>query len=637
MFQDRRSYPRHKAMLSLKVLFGDAELNCVAIDVSPTGAFFVARNSPPIDTTVDIIVRPTGVKIPPVRLNAQIVRVNAVGGGSQPGFAVRFLTAHGDSGRGPIFHVLRHVLQLTEISPEHLPDDSVIVFRFPEIGEQMNLQSARRRRSVTNADSGPRLTGRPLTPIEDAMPRDRRGKPMKSPASPPPSRRDDPRHRPSDPRLRRSSELSRPRAGDTSHGESTELPTAPQIAREPTELPAPPMPTSAAHRAAGAQTTGRRVSAAQYNAFSHARPTRPDGDSGIFLPPGSAQPGSAQPGSAQPGSAHSVSAQPTGHPAARPPAIQPTPAFSANPTFAPKPALSSNSDKAPSAPSATTRLPPTIAAAKRPAAEASFDLEQPEVSRSFGGKRPETSRIVAPFTNQSSPTTRRRSTASSWSVYEPDTQQRSSARRTSEAVIQDDPFATGARKMAARFREKAEQERDQRRSDREHERELLRAKLDLRRRETGPSGATFGVDGDGGERSMIFARNGATSSIGGPMLTGMSASPGLPENTTVAVQTPVTYELDGRFVPGMLVSAAPLALEIHSTDQVPQLDQALIVNLPVRHEDRWRTIFLVGKLLRLPERRDGGQSFVLHIERVQEGEIAGAYNRFLTSDHASSP
>ena len=619
MFEDRRTYPRRKAMLSFKVLFGAAELSCVTTDISPSGAFFAARNSPPIGEEIGIDVRPTGVKIPPVHVKAEVVRVNPLGSGLQPGFAVRFLSAHSDAGGASIYHVLRRVLHVLDIAPDDLPESGVVVFRFPEGGEPLDLQSARIRRPVTTTGSGARLTGRPLRPIQDAMPRDRRGQRVRSSRSSMKLGSEASRWATTDepstvqtPPPRALSSHDRPEFGlNPGRGRASQQMEA--VANEPEPAPSGRSRASDAGMFSAAAPTGgaaRVISAEPSNAFAGARPRAAAADSGIFSPPGSTP--------------HFAPA-----PAPTPPALDRPPLSAhASRTSAERPHASG--PPTPSrAPHASESGPP-----RRPAADATFHLDDRDDSGFFDQPRPETSRIVAPFSNQSSSHTRRKSQASQWSVYESGIQERVTARRVSDVIIQDDPFATGARKVAARFREKAEQERDSRREQREREREQLRAKLAKRQRNPRPGSGAFSVDGDGGERSMIFARSGQNSTIGGPMLTGMTASPALPENATVAVQAPVTYELDGRFVPGTMVSAAPLAVEIHSTDQVPQLDQKLVLNMAVHDDQRWRTIYLMGKLLRVPERRGGGQSFVLHIERVHEGKLPGAYNRFLTSAHA---
>lgn len=617
MFQDRRSYARRKEMLSFKVHFGDAELSCLTTDISPTGAFFAARNSPPIGEEISVDVRPTGVKIPPVRLKARVVRVNPLGGALQPGFAVCFVSAQSDVGGASIYHVLRRVLQLPDIAPDDLPKNGVVIFRFPEVGEQFDLQSARAPRPVTTVGSGTRLTGRPPRPIQDAMPRDRRGFLGQSGNSRSP--------RPSEPSRWATTEEApklssvAPRGGSAAahpdfgvplgrihDGRQTrpvsEESTARLGSRRASVVPqAMPShnPTAKPHPGAA-----RAIIAEPSNAFADARPVVA-ADSGIFSPPG----GGAPPSQSQ----FTPNA----------PLLERTAKVAPERTSAPR------DQPAPPPPRSMPDLD------RRLSSEASFRVEDDEHSGFFRGGRPETSRIVAPFSNQATAQSRHRTENSTWSVYESDINARVSARRTSDVIIQDDPFAAGARKAAAKYREKAEKERGVRREQREREREQLRTKLADRNARLHSGG--FSVDGDGDERSMIFARSGQASTIGGPMLTGMGASPALPENATVAVQTPVTYELDGRFVAGTMVSAAPLAVEIHSVDQVPQLDQRLVLNMPIRGEQRWHTIYLMGKLLRVPEHHDGGQSFVLHIERVQEGELTGAYNRFLTQAHVEGP
>ncbi len=138
------------------------------------------------------------------------------------------------------------------------------------------------------------------------------------------------------------------------------------------------------------------------------------------------------------------------------------------------------------------------------------------------------------------------------------------------------------------------------------------------------------------ERSLIFSGGGAMSTIGGRSISDVKTADGEPdEQGSVEVDVPITYEIDSRFVVGRMVAAAPLAVEIETNDQAPQLEQQLIVNMPVEVENAWGTVYLVGKLLRVPEERGEEQVFVLHIERVLEGKHQGSYGRFLASSHGA--
>lgn len=596
MFHDRRIYPRRMAMLSFKVHFGEAELSCVTTDISATGAFFAARNSPPVGTQLEIAVRPTGLKIPPVLVVAEVVRVNEIGGGRQPGFAVRFLSAHSDAGGQPVYHVLRTVLRVPGIAPEHLPRVGAVTFLFPESGEPIELESAMSSRA-SSAGSGSRLTGRPENPIQDAMPRQRRGSRVRPPEQLSRESTGEPVNptigAAQRPKERRFSTSDKPAfAAKAPSTPAAGSPTPPSVQPPPHRRGSATRPNPATITAQ-TPTAARRMSAVQSNPFTVARPSQAALDSGVFQPPSAS--------------------------AAR---------SSAMPVFAVKPQVAIAGEPEVDLDAVDERTPVST--------ESSFDLRQPEESRVFAGKKPETSRIISPFSQPTSQSNRRKSTASSWSSYESGGQPRTSGRRNSQVIVQDDPFATGARKVAAKYHKLEEQAREKRRQEREVEREKMRVASNGRRRDSGGLSTAFNAESGEQEHSMIFARGGQNSTIGGPILTGVSSSPALPENATVEVQLPVTYELDGRFVPGTVVTAAPLALQIHTLDVVPQLDQRLMVNFPVQVEGSWVTIFLNGKLLRVPDRRDSGQVFVLHIERVSEGQNKGAYNNFLVAAHAES-
>jgi hypothetical protein len=158
------------------------------------------------------------------------------------------------------------------------------------------------------------------------------------------------------------------------------------------------------------------------------------------------------------------------------------------------------------------------------------------------------------------------------------------------------------------------------------------------RRPTRPpaSARKSGRDSPFQERSLIFGGGGSISTIGQRPISDVAPPEGDEgEQGIVAVDVPVTYELDSRFVVGRIVAAAPLAVEIETSEQAPQLEQQVTVNMPVEVEQEWATVYLMGKLLRVPEERGDERIFVLHIERVVEGKYEGAYGRFLAATHGA--
>ena len=140
-----------------------------------------------------------------------------------------------------------------------------------------------------------------------------------------------------------------------------------------------------------------------------------------------------------------------------------------------------------------------------------------------------------------------------------------------------------------------------------------------------------------GERSQIFGKAARLSSLGGRSMntTIRGGAEGDVENSSVKVDVPITYELDNHFIPARIIQASPLALEVIAEGQVPKLDQNLVINMPVQIDGIYRTINLMGKLLRVPEAKDDDMTFVFHIERVHEGEHSGAFTGFIADQQNS--
>ena len=92
---------------------------------------------------------------------------------------------------------------------------------------------------------------------------------------------------------------------------------------------------------------------------------------------------------------------------------------------------------------------------------------------------------------------------------------------------------------------------------------------------------------------------------------------------------PVTFLRHNRFVPAELVGLAEQLAALVTTDDAPDLDEPLTIHLPVRLDDQWRTVLLLGKLLQVATETAEGKRFVMHIERVEEGRFKGAFRAFL--------
>ena len=134
MFQDSRTYPRRKESVTVRLVLADGEMQGVTTDIGPTGAFFAGTKNARVDDEIDVLVRPAGVRIAPVRLRAQVVRVVQPGGPLPPGMAVRWLWALSEVGSEPVFNVLRQVLHIVGISPASLASGRRVRFDFLPVG-----------------------------------------------------------------------------------------------------------------------------------------------------------------------------------------------------------------------------------------------------------------------------------------------------------------------------------------------------------------------------------------------------------------------------------------------------------------------------------------------------------------------
>ncbi|MEY3011710.1 MAG: hypothetical protein RIT45_445 [Pseudomonadota bacterium] len=544
MFEDRRTYPRRKETVTFRVALSDGEITAVTTDIGPTGAFFAGARSAPVGTEIDVLVRPVGSKIAPVRLRAEVVRVVPVGSPTPPGFAVRWLWAWSEAGSEPIYHVLRKVLRIIGVTPERLAVGRKVRFDFPGVGETFNFGA------VTGAD-GPRV----------------------GISSPPGVIREEvlgPRTRTSSTRMTPS--LYRRAAPSGSAGTSHEpTPVDPPriggvIAGDATELDDFSEQTPPSFQAAHADDTA-------FSAPPDMKAVEP-----VVLPV----------------DGHGVRRERSG-------------------------AWSTYSRSASRSPGRRQTSDVMQAEDLRPAAgrRISEVIEAVEARRSGSGhfdpgnsaNRSDVFEPPAPGQPSKGPIP---------VTAEGTAQVRRTSRRpnsTSHAAADLRPLAD-IRHMPSGGEELG--------------RHTASGKLSAVGARRGSSGVSMG-DSPFLERSQIFGRSGQLDTGIGIDVSGVHSSVHGP----VEIDLPVTFEHDGRFIPGRLCSAASLAVEIECR-VAPPPEMRLVLNMPVEVEGIWRTIYLHGKLLATPEERDGQMAFVVALERVQEGEFTGAYSRFLTEAQAES-
>ncbi|MBI5610845.1 MAG: hypothetical protein HY902_18345 [Deltaproteobacteria bacterium] len=97
----------------------------------------------------------------------------------------------------------------------------------------------------------------------------------------------------------------------------------------------------------------------------------------------------------------------------------------------------------------------------------------------------------------------------------------------------------------------------------------------------------------------------------------------------VRVDHPIAYERRERVFRGRAVSIGPQAIAVVTHEEQPQLDEWVVVHLPLGTREQPFTIYLCGKLLQVTTETELGPRFVMHIERVEEGRYPGSFQRFL--------
>lgn len=97
----------------------------------------------------------------------------------------------------------------------------------------------------------------------------------------------------------------------------------------------------------------------------------------------------------------------------------------------------------------------------------------------------------------------------------------------------------------------------------------------------------------------------------------------------VAATVPVTYDHQGKMGRGVVVAVSAQVVAVVTNDSAPNLDDAVVLHMPIRDRSGPVTVHLCGKLLQVCTETEQGPRFVLHIERVEEGLTKGAFVRLL--------
>ena len=557
MFEDRRVHPRQKESIALRVALPEGEVSLVTTDLGPTGAFFAGVRKVAPGTMIDVLVRPQGFKIAPVRLHAEIVRVVAPGGPHPPGFAVRWIWALSEAGVEPIYQVLRKVLHIIGLREEHLDGGRKVRFDFPPVGGHFafrpSLAVPAKPDLSSTRDGGIReevVSGSRVRSTASWSPtRSDRSSSSTIPASSP---------RPPMPRVEPEPPAASVRTVAPSHGQAgtdaeldlaalhddtpiggTELP----MINESSNILTNPMLRAERQRSGGWSTWKRS------DAVSVARRTSDVIVQDDFRPIG-------------------------------------------------------------------RRVSEVVENAATAAQRSGSDHFDPASQHGHSGAFDDINPPVRPHSAVFDAVTRRDATRLAADV--PDM---TAIRRSGVGLAQDDVVAPRPARAASGAHP-----------------DTGRTRSDTGRMQRVPSsvGDARGGPGDESpffERSQIFGRGGhLTTNIG---LDTRSHVSGL--HVPVEMDLPVTFEHDNRFVPARMVGAASLAVELVMVDSPPDVDERLVVNVPVDVEGRWRTIQLHGKLLRAPTlREDGSLAVVVALERVQEGEFVGSYARLLQDAHAEA-
>ncbi len=548
----------------MRVTLPEGEVSLVTSDISPIGAFFVGVRRLEPGALIDVLVRPAGLKIAPVRLHSEVVRVVQTGGSLPPGFAVRWIWALSEAGAEPIFQVLYKVLHVPGVREEFLQPGRRVRFDFPAVGARFEF------RNVTAPSSAAELPSASL-----------RGSEFREEVVS------------SGTRVHQARTLRPwPRPGEPSGSSGAAIPKP--VTSVPASSLAAPTTRGAnvGHAAKASVEFGTDMEFAAAEAQDKTPPNGVDFDiiggtvrAGDGVAATKAQPDSS--GAQVRSGGWSTWRRTSDYDESRRSSD-----ISVSDDLRPV-------GRRPSQVRADQLGQPGNDAAqrsRRSGAEPGVFLDESSIARQpsavFDAVPKSNRTSVAPQREEIGPAPRPRSDASQ------------SVPRPSAAV---GGASNSLRTQSGRFQGAPPAENSRRGSD------------------TGISPFL--------ERSQIFGRAGQLTSNFGIDSRSNQGS----QQAPVIFDLPVTYEYDGRLVPGRLISAASHAVEISTRDTMPSLDERMVVNLPVEVKGCWRTVSIHGKMLKnLALREDGAQAMIVAIERLQEGSHAGAYARMLRDVQAEA-
>lgn len=99
----------------------------------------------------------------------------------------------------------------------------------------------------------------------------------------------------------------------------------------------------------------------------------------------------------------------------------------------------------------------------------------------------------------------------------------------------------------------------------------------------------------------------------------------------VAATIPVSFDYLGQSGRGLVISMSMQAVAVVTNGEAPELDVPVVLHLPLVDKGAPMIVHLCGKLLQIMTETDQGPRFVLHIERIEEGQNKGAYERALAA------
>lgn len=579
MQEDRRKHPRFPVLIRCTLVTARDRRDAVCTQIGPAGAFLTGRleHLQPGEI-VHVEMRSGGLGTPIISLLGLIVRIATASFGNPPGLAMRWRAAACDLGPEPLLHFLAQVLRLPRVPQVDLTSDRHAEFDIEAslAGHDVRVVSTHRGATPRSAADTARLT---------AM-----------------------HHTGQAPRLT----VAEPAAPQ---------PAAP--ARSESSLLDDPLLKPHAHVAAAPANPGLAVASRPSGGFV-AVPPRPPSAGHVPLVAAAAPPPSPAPASV-----------PVPAPAPAPLPLVPPPPSYAQLGLAEGPITQSGQP-------VSTALRPSRSAIPAASVEVPVGAVLSASNRSSSAVA-----VVLPPVDRSRPPRSERTPALGWrppafaargettqpgerhaAPLGPGGGERSrtfdvagEASQAAGAIAEGSSSGTGANPATASFPVYALAPAERRQAT-EPNRD--------------PAGAGHGEFAGAAEATAVS--DAATVPVGqqprpAPAGGDQRRGPSGDFNPTVMLRAnhAVRYSVGGKLCSGRAVAIGGQAVAVVTHEGAPELDQPVIVFLPIELAEGPMVIDLRGKLLQVVTETELGPRFVMHIERVEEGHHKGAFHRFLRS------